>query len=179
MSFFKNHFRMVMTCILAFCLSLIMATSAIFIANLNFTIPLLVRNWGTVFLVIMITGFLCPLTQWSFALCDKLKIKPGTLAHDLIDDLVASLIFNSAATFVMAAVNIFGNAEIEAAVAAGALPSVQAVYWSTVLHDWPITFVISYIVAFFVMKIAERIAVKAAGPPAGMPAPACAGEAGE
>ena len=47
MNFYKNHFGMVVSSVIAICVSLIMATSAIFVDHLHFTIPLWIRNWGT------------------------------------------------------------------------------------------------------------------------------------
>ena len=73
------------------------------------------------------------------------------------------MFFNTAATIVLTAVNVFNNPAIEGAVAAGALPSVSAVFVSGVVHDWPIMFVISYIFAFFVTKLAIRIAMASVG----------------
>ena len=76
---------------------------------------------------------------------------------------MGTFFFNTTATLVLTAVNVFNNPAIEGAVAAGALPSVSAVFWSGVLHDWPIMFVISFICAFFVTKLAIRIAVASVG----------------
>ena len=135
-----------------------MATSAIFVDKLTFTVPLLVKNWGTAFLVISLTGMIFPLTDWSFALGRKMGLKPETLPHVLLENFVATLFFNTTATLVLTAVNVFNNPEIEAAAAAGFIPSVSAVYTQSVIHDWPIMFIISYIFAFFVTKAAIKIA---------------------
>lgn len=157
---YKSHFGMVVSSVIAICVSFFMASAAIYVDHLEFSLPLLVRNWGTAFMVITFTGMIFPLTPWAFALCRKLGLKPETLPHILVENAVNTLFFNTTATLVLAAVNIFANAQIEAAIAAGALPfpSVTSFYWATVLHDWPIMFLISYIVAFFVTKIALRIA---------------------
>lgn len=144
-------------------ISLIMATAAIFVAHLEFSVPSLIKNWGTAFLTISLTGMLLPLTDWSFALGRKLGLKPETLPHVLLENGVATLFFNTAATIVLTAVNVFNNPAIEGAVAAGALPSVSAVFVSGVVRDWPIMFVISYIFAFFVTKLAIRIAMASVG----------------
>lgn len=164
MNFYKNHYGMVIASVIALLLSLIMAASIIVIDHLEFTLTGYIKNWGTCFLVITLTGMIFPMTDWAFAVCRKLKIKPNTLPHILIENLVACLFFNTTAALVLAAVNIFDNAAIEAAAAAGQVPSVSWVYWHTVAHDWPITFIIAYIVAFFLTKLAVRIATKAVGP---------------
>ena len=160
---YKSHFGMVMASVIAICVSIVMATAAIFVDHLDFSIPLLVRNWGTAFLVITLTGMIFPLTPWAFALCKKLGLKPETLPHILVENAVNTFFFNTTATLVLAAVNIFNNPQIEGAIAAGALPfpNTTAMYWATVLHDWPIMFVISYVVAFFITKVALATAKEA------------------
>ena len=163
MNFYKNHFGMIISSVVAICISLIMATAAIFVAHLGFSIPALIKNWGTAFLTISLTGMLLPLTDWSFALGRKFGFKPETLPHILLENAVGTFFFNTTATLVLTAVNVFNNPAIEGAVAAGALPSVSAVFWSGVLHDWPIMFVISFICAFFITKLAIRIAVASVG----------------
>lgn len=72
-------------------------------------------------------------------------------------------VFNTTATIVLTAVNVFHNPEIEAAVAAGFLPNTLTAFVQGVLHDWPIMFIISYVFAFFVTKAAIRIAKQAVG----------------
>lgn len=157
---YKSHFGMVVSSVIAICVSFVMAFSAIFVDHLTFTLPLLVRNWGTAFMVITFTGMIFPLTPWAFALGHKFGLKPETLPHILLENFVNTLFFNTTATIILAAVNIFDNAEISAAIAAGYLPysSVSAFYLHTVLHDWPIMFVISYIVAYFITKLAFKVA---------------------
>ena len=121
MNFYKNHFGMIISSVVAICISLIMATSAIFVDKLTFTLLLLIKNWGTAFLVISLTGMAFPLTDWSFALGRKMGLRPETLPHVLVENFVATLFFNTTATIVLTAVNVFHNPEIEAAVAAGFL----------------------------------------------------------
>ena len=163
MNFYKNHFGMIISSVVAICISLIMATSAIFVDKLTFTLPLLIKNWGTAFLVISLTGMAFPLTDWSFALGRKMGLRPETLPHVLVENFVATLFFTTTATIVLTAVNVFHNPEIEAAVAAGFLPNTLTAFVQGVLHDWPIMFIISYVFAFFVTKAAIRIAKQAVG----------------
>lgn len=90
-------------------------------------------------------------------------LRPETLPHVLVENFVATLFFNTTATIVLTAVNVFHNPEIEAAVAAGFLPNTLTAFVQGVLHDWPIMFIISYVFAFFVTKAAIRIAKQAVG----------------
>lgn len=154
---YENHFGMVTSTIIAISLSLVMATAAIFVDHLDFGIPLLIRNWGTAFLVITVTGWIFPLTEWSNQICKSLHVKRA-LVRGLIEDFVATIFFNLNATLVLAYVNLFDNSEIEKAVAAGAVPSTGFLYRQTVLHDLPIMFVISYVIAFFVTRFAVKVA---------------------
>lgn len=163
MNFYKNHFGMIISSVVALCLSCIMATCAVFVGGRAFIVTDWVKNWGTAFLTITITGMLIPLTDISFAIGKKLNLKPESTPHVLLENFVATLFFNTTATCVLAAVNVFGNTEIEAAVAAGYLPSVSTAYWESVFHDWPIMFVISFIAAIPVTKIAIAIAKKVFG----------------
>lgn len=119
---------MVVASVIAIILSLIMSASAIFIDHLTFTLPLAVKNWGTCFMGITLTGLIFPLSDWSFSLCKAMKLKPNTLPHILVENTVMSFFFNTFASLVRAAVNIFDNPDIEAAAAAGQVTSVAYVY---------------------------------------------------
>ena len=165
MNFYKNYFGMIVSSVIALCVSLVMSTSAIFVDHLTFSVPLWIKNWGTAFLTITICGMVFPMTDWSFALGRKLGLKPETLPHVLLENTIATLIFNFLATIVLAGVNIFANPEIAGAIEGGFLPfkSVPEMYFKTVLHDWPIMFVISFIAAFFITKLAIAIAKKSLG----------------
>lgn len=163
MNFYKNHYGMIISSVIAIGVSIVMATAAFIVQGSPIELPDLIKNWGTAFLTISLTGMICPLTDWSFALCRKLKLKVETLPHVLVENTVATLVFNTTATLVLSAVNIYGNEAIEAAVAAGQIPSVTSVFIESVIHDWPIMFVISFIAAFFVTQLAVRIAKQAVG----------------
>lgn len=165
---FKNHFGMVMSTIIAIVLSLLMSTFAIILDGKIFGDPGVawtwqgaIKNWGTCYLIITLTGWIFPLTEWSFKLCDKWHIAPGTTKHALVENTVASLFFNFFATVILSAVNMFGNPALEGAVQAGAIPSVAFVWYHTVLRDLVICFVFSFIVAWFLTKFALKVAVKA------------------
>ena len=89
---YKSHFGMVVSSVIAICVSFVMAASAIVVDQLTFTLPLFVRNWGTAFLVITLTGMAFPLTPWAWTLCRKWNIKPETLPHILIENAVNNLL---------------------------------------------------------------------------------------
>lgn len=165
---FNNHFGMVMSTVIAILLSLLMSTFAIILDGVICGDPGVVwtwqgaiRNWGTCYLIITLTGWIFPLTEWSFKLCDKWHIAPGTNKHALVENTIASLFFNTAATVILSAVNMFGNPVLEGAVQAGAIPSVMAVWIPSVMRDLPICFVFSFVVAWFLTKFAIKIAAKA------------------
>lgn len=98
MNFYKNHYGMIISSVVAYFISLLMATCAIFVDHLTFSIPLLVKNWGTAFLVISVSGMVFPLTNWSFALGRRLGLKPETLPHVLLENFIATMVFNTTAT---------------------------------------------------------------------------------
>ena len=150
---FKNHFGMVVSTVIALILSFCMATAAIFVDQLVFTVPLLVRNWGTAFLVIMLTSIFIPTKMLGdkFALLFKLKL--ATFGFGLVSNLIPTLFYNTFATLVLAAVNIFCNEHIPAEAQLG-------VYLSTIGRDWVIMFVVSYVLSLIAEKIAIKVAFK-------------------
>ncbi len=160
MNYYKDHFGMIMSHVVALILSLLMASAAIIVGGRAFVAVDWVKNWGTAFLTITITGMLIPCTPIAMALGHKLNIKPDSFTQTLLTSFVSTIFFNTTATLVLAAVNVFGNAEIEAAVAAGHIPSVSAVFLQSCIHDWPIMFVISFIASIPVSMLAFKIAQK-------------------
>lgn len=163
MNFYKNHFGMIVSSVIAIAVSLVMATSAVFVDHLIFSVPLLIKNWGTAFLVISLCSLIFPMTDWSFALCKKMNLKPETFPHVMVENTIATLIYNLFATLVLSYVNIFANESIAGLIAAGVLPykSVGDMYFHTILHDLPIMFVISFIAAYFITRFAIYVAKKA------------------
>ena len=148
---FKNHFGMVVSTVIALILSFCMATSAIFVDQLTFTVPLMIKNWGTAFLVIMLTSIVFPTKMLGDKLALACKLKPNTFGFGLVANLIPTLFYNTFATLVLAAVNIFCNEHIPA-------EAQGAIYLSTIGRDLIIMFVISYVLAL----IAEKIAIKVA-----------------
>ncbi|MDO4545126.1 MAG: hypothetical protein Q4C25_03125 [Bacillota bacterium] len=151
--FFKNHFGMVVTMIIALILSLCMATTAICIGGLPLNICMIARSWGTCFLVIMLVSIIIPSKIWGDKLAMKCKLKPNTLKFGLVSNIIPTFVYNTAATFALPAVNIFYN---DAIPEAAQLPA----YLSSVKHDYLIMFVLSYFVSLIAEKIALQVAFK-------------------
>lgn len=149
--FFKNHFGMVVSTVIAIILSLCMATAAIFVDQLTFTVPLWIKNWGTAFLTIMLCSIVFPTKLWGDKMALACKRKPNTLSFGLLANIIPTLIYNTFATLVLAAVNIFCNEHIPAQAQLGA-------YLASVGRDLPIMFVISYVLALISEKIALKVA---------------------
>ena len=166
---FNNHFGMVMQTIIAFMLSLLMSVFAVLLDGKIFGDPGIVltwqgalKNWGFCFLLITVVSWIFPLSAWTASLCGKWNIPRDTIKYAIVENTIASLVFNLFATLCMSALNMFGNPELEGAAAAGAIPSVAFVWWHTVLRDIVIMFVFSWVVAWFVTRFALGIAQKSA-----------------
>lgn len=142
--FFRNHFGMVVSIVIAMLLSVCMAATAIFWDHLEFSIELLLRNWGTAFLTIMLISVFLPVKIWGDKLAAKLGLKPGTLPFGLVSNLVPTLFYNTGATLILVGVNVGFAAPF---------------YWQAVLADYGVMYVISYVLSL----VAERIGMVVAG----------------
>jgi hypothetical protein len=157
MVFFKNHFGMVISMIIALILSICMATSAIFWNHLPFSIDLLARNWGTAFLTIILTTIILPGKHWGDLFAGLLKLKPRTFPFGLVSNLIPTFFYNTFATLVLTGVNLpfrFPAGDIRFIFGGFAAPF----YWQAVLHDWFMLYLVSYVLSL----IAEAIALKLA-----------------
>lgn len=152
MLFFKNHFGMVISTVIALFLSLFMAISVYPLNHMAFDICSLIKGWGTSFLVIMLTTMLLPLKMWGDMLAGKIGLKEGTLPFGLFSNLVPTFFYNLFATAIATAVNVFYNPMIPAEAQMGA-------FTGTVLYDLPITFVIAYVLSLILERIAFKVAV--------------------
>jgi hypothetical protein len=144
MVFFKNHFGMVISMIIALILSLCMASTAIIWDHLPFSIELLVRNWGTAFLTIIAITILIPGKMWGDKLAGALKLKQGTLPFGMVSNLVPTLFYNTGATLVLVGVNVTFAAPF---------------YWQAVLHDYFVMYAVSYVLSLIAEAIALKLAV--------------------
>jgi hypothetical protein len=141
--FFKNHFGIVVSIVIALFLSISMASTAIIYDHLDFSIELLIRNWGTAFLTIIIITILIPGKMWGDALAGKIGLKPMTFPFGLVSNLVPTLFYNTGATLVLVGVNVGFSAPF---------------YWAAFAHDFGVMYLVSYVLSL----IAEAIAVKVA-----------------
>ncbi len=143
--FFKNHFGMVVSLIIALILSLLMATAAIFWNHLDFSIELWIKNWGSAFLTIMLVTLILPVKIWGDKLAAAIKLKPRTLPFGLVSNIVPTLFYNTAATLVLVGVNVTFTAPF---------------YWAAVAHDWLFFFIFSYVVSLIAEALAVKVALK-------------------
>lgn len=145
MLFFRNHFGMVVSLIIALILSLLMATAAIFWNSLDFSIELWIKNWGSAFLTIMFVTLILPVKIWGDKLAGLCRLKPRTLPFGLVSNIVPTLFYNTAATMVLVGVNVTFTAPF---------------YWAAVAHDWLFFFCFSYIVSLIAEAFAVKVALK-------------------
>lgn len=142
--FFKNHFGMVVSVVIALILSVCMATTAIFWDHLEFSIELLIRNWGTAFLTIMLISVFLPVKMLGDKFATALHLAAGTLPFGLVSNLVPTLFYNTGATLILVGVNVGFSAPY---------------YWQAVWADYVVMYVVSYVLSL----IAERIGMVVAG----------------
>jgi hypothetical protein len=122
-----------------------MASTAIIWDHLLFSIELLVRNWGTAFLTIMIITVILPVKFWGDMLAGKIGLKPKKLSFGLVSNLIPTLFYNTGATLVLVGVNIPGG-------------FAAPFYWAAFWHDYFVMYAVSYVLSL----IAEAIAIKVA-----------------
>lgn len=142
--YFKNHFGMVVSVVVALILSICMATTAIFWDHLDFSMELLIRNWGTAFLTIMIISILIPGKVLGDRMAAKLGLKAGSLPFGLVSNLVPTLFYNTGATLILVGVNVGFSAPF---------------YWSAVAADYFVMYIVSYVLSL----VAERAGMLVAG----------------
>jgi hypothetical protein len=159
MVFFKNHFGMVISVLIALILSVCMSSTAIIWNHLEFNIDLLVRNWGTAFLTIIITSIIFQGKMWGDMFAGFIKLKPMTFPFGLVSNLIPTFFYNTAATLVLAGVNLdfrFPAGDIRHIFGGFAAPF----YWQAVLHDYFMLYLVSYILSLIAEAIALKLAFK-------------------
>jgi hypothetical protein len=150
MGYFKNHFGMIVSLIIALFMAACMATTAIFYDKLDFSIELLLRNWGTAFLTIMAVSIFLPVIRWGDLLANAFKLTPRTIVYGLVSNLVPTFFYNTAATLILVGVNVTFTAPY---------------YWKAVAHDYLVMYVVSYFISLAAMGFAFKVAKSSVAPP--------------
>lgn len=157
LKFFRNHFGMVVSIIIALILSLCMSATATvktaLMAGTAVQAETLVRNWGTAFLVIMLISVFLPVKMWGDQFAAAVKLRHNTLPFGLVSNLIPTLFYNTGATPVLVGVNVGFSAPY---------------YWAAVAGDYLLMFVISYVLSLVAERLGMVIAQKACLPTGGV-----------
>lgn len=157
LKFFRNHFGMVVSIIIALILSLCMSATATvktaLMAGAAVQLEMLVRNWGTAFLVIMLISVFLPVKMWGDQFAAAVKLRHNTLPFGLVSNLIPTLFYNTGATLVLVGVNVGFSAPY---------------YWAAVAGDYLLMFVISYVLSLVAERLGMVIAQKACLPTGGV-----------
>jgi hypothetical protein len=145
MVFFKNHFGMVVSLVIAVILSLCMATTAMVYEHMDLTVEAIVRNWGTAFLSIMLTTILLPVKVWGDLFAGALKLKPRTLPFGLVSNIIPTIIYNTIASLVLVGTIVGFSVPF---------------YWSAVAHAYVVTLVVAYVISLGAEALAIKVAQK-------------------
>ncbi|MDO5298182.1 MAG: hypothetical protein Q4F18_02040 [Clostridia bacterium] len=140
---------MTVSIIIALILSICMSTTAIIWDKLTFSIELLLRNWGTAFLTIMLISLLLPVKMMGDTFSGRLGLKPDTLPFGLVSNLIPTLFYNTGATLILVGVNVGFSAPY---------------YWQAFRADFGIMFVVSYVLSLIAERIGMIVAKKACQP---------------
>ncbi|MGN0747385.1 MAG: hypothetical protein ACI4ML_11965 [Aristaeellaceae bacterium] len=157
LKFFRNHFGMVVSIIIALILSLCMSATATvktaLMAGAAVQVETLVRNWGTAFLVIMLISVFLPVKMWGDQFAAAVKLRQNTLPFGLVSNLIPTLFYNTGATLVLVGVNVGFSAPY---------------YWAAVAGDYLLMFAISYVLSLVAERLGMVIAQKACLPTGGV-----------
>lgn len=147
--FFKDSFGMIVGIVMALMISFSMAiVGAVRSPMEQFSMEMLLRNWGTAFLTITVVSILFPVKSWGDQLAIKLGVKTATLPFGLVSNLVPTFFFNTITTCVMVGINVDGG-----------FASVH--YWAGVRGDYLSMFVTSYLLSLAAEKIGRFVAMRA------------------
>lgn len=157
LKFFRNHFGMVVSIIIALILPLCMSATATvktaLMADAAVQLETLVRNWGTAFLVIMLISVFLPVKMWGDQFAAAVKLQHNSLPFGLVSNLIPTLFYNTGATLVLVGVNVSFSAPY---------------YWAAVAGDYLLMFVISYVLSLGAERLGMVIAQKACLPTGGV-----------
>lgn len=149
--YLKNHTGLVVMLVIAWVMGLIMTFAALVIDKLTWNYSNLFKIWAMIAHSILLVSLFVPYIEWGNSLARLCGCKVGTIPHKLISGIVPSLVLNSFITVLVSGANILYNPMIPA-------DTQLQVWMSGMLHDWPITLVISYFASF----IAEFVGIKVA-----------------
>ena len=148
---FKSHYGETITVVLAIVMGLIMAFAVIVVDHLKLNFSNVFSIWAMVTLVILLVSIVIPYKAWSARVTALLRLHEGSISYRLVDNILPSLILNTFNTAIVSATSIFFNEAIPASEQAG-------VWFQGMIHDWPITFVISYFAAFAAEAAGKMVA---------------------
>ena len=148
---FKNHYGETVTVVLAIVMGFIMAFAVIAVDQLNLNFSNVFQIWSMVTLVILLVSAVIPYKAWSAWFTALFHLPEKSITYRLVENVLPSLILNTFNTVIVSAASVFFNEAIPASEQAG-------VWLHGIIHDWPITFVVSYIAAFAAEAIGKRVA---------------------
>lgn len=148
---FKNHFGETVTVVLAIMMGLIMAFAIIIIDHLAINFSTVFQIWSMITLVILLVSAVVPYKDWSTQFTALFHLQEGSIAYRIVDNILPSLILNTFNTVIVSATSVFFNEAIPASEQVG-------VWLHGIIHDWPITFVISYLAAFVAEAAGKLVA---------------------
>ena len=155
--YFKNHFGMVVSTVIALFLTFWMAIIAMFLFNMDKNLVTWYRTWSVVFLTIMLCTFILPSKLWGDKFAKKLGLKVNTLPFGMVSNIIPTIVYNTAAQIALPAVNIFHNPNIPEAAQFG-------VWFEAFYSSWITMFFISYVIAMIGEVIAVKVAFKCVHP---------------
>jgi len=148
---FKNHYGETVTVVLAVVMGFIMAFAVIVTDQLKMNFSNVFQIWSMVTLVILLVSIVVPYKEWSARFTALFHLLEGSIAYRMVDNILPSLILNTFNTVIVSAASVFFNEAVPV--------SMQVEVWlHGIIHDWPITFVISYLAAFVAEAIGKRVA---------------------
>lgn len=148
---FKNHFGETVIVVLSLVMGFIMSVAVIMIDGLALNFSNVFKIWAMITLVILLVSIIIPYKEWSGKLTGMICKTEGSITYKLVDNILPSLILNTCNTVIVSAANILYNEAIPA--------NLQIHEWTQgILHDWPITFVVSYLAAFVAETIGTWVA---------------------
>ena len=153
---FESHFGETVTVVLAIVMGFIMAFAVIIIDHLNLNFSTVFQIWSMVTLVILLVSTVIPYKAWSEQFTALFHLKDGNIVYRMVENILPSLILNTFNTVVVSAANVLFNEAIPASEQMG-------IWLHRIVHDWPLTFVVSYLAAFLAEAVGKYVANRYCG----------------